>query len=81
MRRLMVALLVLLSGLAAGAAPALEGKPKLGPDAVPIPTWPEETDACLTWICRLGLGFVWFTRRAVRAILRSDSGIGIANVR
>ena len=36
MRRLMVALLVLLSGLAAGAAPALEGKPKLGPDAVPM---------------------------------------------
>jgi hypothetical protein len=36
MRRLMVALLVLLSGLAAGAAPALEGRPKLGPDAVPM---------------------------------------------
>jgi Phytochelatin synthase len=36
MRRLMVPLLALLLGLAAGPAAAFEGKPKLGPDAVPI---------------------------------------------
>ena len=36
MRRLMVPLLVLLLGLGAGPAAAFEGKPKLGPDAVPI---------------------------------------------
>jgi hypothetical protein len=36
MRRLMVALLVVLLSLAAGPAAAFEGKPKLGPDAVPI---------------------------------------------
>ena len=36
MRRLIVPLLVLLLGLAAGPAAAFEGKPKLGPDAVPI---------------------------------------------
>jgi Phytochelatin synthase len=36
MRRRMVLLLVLVAGLAAGPALALEGKPKLGPDAVPI---------------------------------------------
>jgi hypothetical protein len=36
MRRLMVPLLVLLLGLVAGPAGALEGKPKLGLDAVPI---------------------------------------------
>jgi hypothetical protein len=36
MRRLMVPLLVLLLGFVAGRAAALEGKPKLGPDAVPI---------------------------------------------
>ena len=36
MRRLMVPVFVLLLGLAAGPAAAFEGKPKLGPDAVPI---------------------------------------------
>jgi Phytochelatin synthase len=36
MRRLMVPALVLLLGLDAGAAAAFEGKPKLGPDAIPI---------------------------------------------
>jgi hypothetical protein len=36
MRRLMVPLLALLLGLAGGPAAAFEGKPKLGPDAVPI---------------------------------------------
>jgi Phytochelatin synthase len=36
MRRLMIPLLVLLSGLGAGSATGLEGKPKLGPDAVPM---------------------------------------------
>jgi Phytochelatin synthase len=32
----MILVLVLAAGLAAGAAPAFEGKPKLGPDAVPM---------------------------------------------
>ena len=36
MRRLMFPLVVLLLSLAAGGAAALEGQPKLGPDAVPI---------------------------------------------
>jgi Phytochelatin synthase len=36
MRRTMVPLLALLLGLAVAPAAALEGKPKLGPDAVPI---------------------------------------------
>jgi Phytochelatin synthase len=36
MRRLMVPLLVLVLGLAAGPAAAFEGKPKLGTDAIPI---------------------------------------------
>jgi hypothetical protein len=36
MRRLMVPALVLFLGLAAGPATAFEGKPKLGPDAIPI---------------------------------------------
>jgi Phytochelatin synthase len=36
MRRLMVPLLAFLLGLAVGPAAAFEGKPKLGPDAVPI---------------------------------------------
>ena len=36
MRRLMVPVFVLLLGLAAGPAAAFEGKPKLGPAAVPI---------------------------------------------
>jgi hypothetical protein len=36
MRRLMLPALVLLLGLAAAPAAAFEGKPKLGPDAVPI---------------------------------------------
>jgi hypothetical protein len=36
MRRPMIALLVVASGLAAGSAAAWEGKPKLGPDAVPV---------------------------------------------
>jgi hypothetical protein len=36
MRRLMVPLLALLLGFAGGPAAAFEGKPKLGPDAVPI---------------------------------------------
>ena len=36
MRRLIVPALVLLLGFAAGPATAFEGKPKLGPDAIPI---------------------------------------------